>query len=148
MDESMKKTRERLMDEFRQASSAQTWTKECVEMMKNLLKSVYYIDVITAMEDGGDYPGSDYMPDAVSYARGGQHRNAMGQYSRNGYDNRGSGTYPMMYPYTYRGGMSGRRYYDDEMGNAVHKLQHMMDNEMNPDKRMMMQEILDMIQVR
>lgn len=142
MDESMKKTRERLMDEFRQASSAQTWTKECIEMMKNLLKSVYYIDVICAMEDGNDYPGSDYMPETgASFARGGQHRNTMGQYSRNGsYDNRSY--YPMSY------GMSGRRYYDDEMGSAVHELERMMNSEGNPEKRMALQRILDDLRMR
>lgn len=154
MEESMKKTRERLMDEFRQASSADKWTKECVEMMKNLLKSVYYIDVICAMEDGGEYPGEEYIGSGNSYARGGQPRNHMGRfisgtgYDNRGYDNRGSGMYPM-YPYTnYRNGMSGTRYYDDEMGNIVHKLEHMMDTEINPEKRMAYQEVLNSIQMR
>lgn len=160
MDESMKKTRERLEDEFRQASSSEKWDVDNVDLMKNLLKSMYYIDVICAMKDGNDYPGSEYMP-AMSYARGGQRRNAMGQYSRNGsydgrsydmgYDNRGSGYYPM-YPMNsydnYRGEMSGRRYYDDEMGSAVHKIEHMMETEMNPEKRKAMQDILGMIQMR
>lgn len=147
MDESMKKARERLMDEFRQASSAKDWTKECVELMKNLLKSVYYIDVICAMDEGSGYPGEEYIGSGTSYARGGQRRNAMGQYTsgRRYYDdmNRGSGTYPTMYPY-----MSGRRYYDDDMGNVVHKLEHMMETEMNPEKRMAIQEVLSSIQMR
>lgn len=152
MDDSMKKTRERLMDEFRQASSAQTWTKECIEMMKNLLKNVYYIDVICAMEDGNEYPGSEYMPETgASFARGGQRRNSMGQYSRNGsYDNRGYsyGHYPMNYGMYRDGGMSGRRYYDDEMGSAVHELEQMMNNEANPEKRMALQKILDDLRMR
>lgn len=144
MDESMKKARERLMDEFRQASSAEKWSKECIELMKNLLKSVYYIDVICAMEDGEDYPGSDYMPDR-SYARSAQRRNAMGQYSRNG----SYGAYPSnSYNGSYRrDGMSSRKYYDNEMGNAIHKLEHMMETEMNPEKRMAIQEILNDIQM-
>lgn len=153
MDESMKKTRERLMDEFRQASSAEKWSKECIELMKNLIKTVYYIDVDSAMENGGEYPGSEYMPDA-SFARG-QRRNAMGQYSRNGsYDGRmnngGSyGMYPMnYYDDSYRmGGMSGRRYYDNEMGNIVHDLKHMLETEMNPEKRMAIQEFLGKVQM-
>ena len=159
MDESMKKARERLMDEFRQASSAEKWTPECITLMKNLLKNVYYIDVICAKEDGEEYPGSEYMPEA-SYARG-QRRNAMGQYSRNGsYDGRPiSGNYPSlgMYPMNSynnsyndsyrRGGMSGRRYYDNEMGNIVHKMEHMMETETNPEKRMAIQEILGDIQM-
>ena len=151
MDESMKKTRERLMDEFRQASSAEKWTKDCVEMMKNLLKAIYYIDVISAMDEGNEYPGSEYMPGpGNSYTRGRQNRNAMGQFSRTGMNN-GSGHYPMYYMNSYnngyRNGMSGRRYYDDEMGNIVHKLEHMMDNEMNPEKRMALQEILGELQM-
>lgn len=145
MDESMKKTRERLMDEFRQASSAEKWTKDCVEMMKNLLKAIYYIDVISAMDEGNEYPGSEYMPGSGnSYARGRQNRNSMGQYTR-------SGTYPMNYMNSYNNGyrnnMSGRRYYDDEMGNIVHKLEHMMDNEMNPEKRMALQDIIGELQM-
>ena len=151
MEEFMKKARERLMDEFRQASSADKWTKECVEMMKNLLKSVYYIDVICAMENGNEYPGSEYMP-TNSFAN--RNRNSMGQFTSGGYDNRGSGTYPM-YPNmnaynSYRdGNMSGRRYYaSEDMGDAVHKLEHMMNNEMNPEKRMAMQEVLNSIQMR
>ena len=166
MDESMKKARERFEDEFKQASSSEKWDVDNVDLMKNLLKSMYYIDVICAMKDGNDYPGSEYMP-AMSYARGGQRRNAMGQYSRNGSydgrgygdgysydmgnDGRGSGYYPM-YPMNsydnYRGGMSGRRYYDDERGNAVHKIEHMMETEMNPEKRKAMQDILGVIQMR
>jgi len=43
--------------------------------------------------------------------------------------------------------MSGRRYYDDEMGNIVHKLEHMMDNEMNPEKRMALQDIIGELQM-
>jgi len=148
MEDSMKKARERFMDEFRQASSAEKWSKECVELMKNLLKSVYYIDVIDAMENGGQYPGSEYMDGSgASYARGGQRRNAMGQYSRTGsydqYDNRmnnGSGTYP----YT----MSGRYYRDDEMGNVVHMLERMKNSEMNPEKRMAIQEVLEDLRMR
>ena len=145
MDESMKKTRERLMDEFRQASSAEKWTKDCVEMMKNLLKAIYYIDVISAMDEGNEYPGSEYMPDSGnSYARGRQNRNSMGQYTR-------SGNYPMNYMNSYNNGyrnnMSGRRYYDNEMGNIVHKLEHMMNNEMNPEKRMALQDIIGELQM-
>lgn len=156
MEDSMKKARERFMDEFRQASSAEKWSKECVELMKNLLKCVYYIDVTDAMENGGEYPGSEYMDGSgASYARGGQRRNAMGQYSRTGsydrYDNRmnnGSGMYPMSGRYYRDDGMSGRRYYDDEMGNAIHMLERMKNTETNPDKRMAIQEIMDELHMR
>lgn len=153
MEESMKKTRERLMSEFHQASSNDTWTKECIELMKNLLKSIYYIDVINAMEEGNEYPGSEYMP-SNSFARGGnRNRNAMGQYTSGDYMDRGSGTYPM-YPRMsmgtgYMGNIgSGRMYYSDEMGNVVHKLEHMMNTEMNPEKRMAIQEVLADIKMR
>lgn len=131
MEESMKKVRERLEDEFRQVSASEKWDTGNVEMMKNLLKSMYYIDVICAMKNGEDYPGSEYMP-AMSYARGGHRRNALGQYSY------ASGHYPM----------SSRRYYDDEMGNVIHKLEYMMDNEMNPEKRKAIQDVLNEIQMR
>ncbi len=38
--------------------------------------------------------------------------------------------------------------YSQQPMNAVHKIEHMMDNEMNPEKRKAMQDILGMIQMR
>ena len=148
MGEDMKKTRERLENEFCQISSNEKWTKESLEMMKDVLKSMYYIDVICAMKDGEEYPGSSYMPPANSYAMSSQRRTSMGQYSRNGsYDNGGrmSGNYPMYggYSYGYRNGMSGRRSYDDERDHAVHQLHQMMENEQNDEVRMAIQAAIN-----
>lgn len=61
MGEQMRKTRERLEEEFKHISSNEVWTDKSIETMKNVLKSMYYIDVICAMKDGDEYPGSDYM---------------------------------------------------------------------------------------
>ncbi len=71
----------------------------------------------------------------------------MGQYSRNGsYDGRMRSMNSYNDPYRM-GGMSGRRYYDSEMGNIVHDLENMLETEMNPDKRMAIQEFLGKIQM-
>lgn len=122
-----------------------TWNKDEIAMMKDLKKLIYYNLVIDAMQNSGDYPGSEHMPE-MSYRRG---RNPMnGQYmSRdmrsmdnwNGM-NGGSGMY---YPQDYMGdnnwswggNMSGRRYYDSEKEKAIHKLHHMLENEDNAEKK-------------
>ena len=130
MDESMKKTRERLMDEFRQASSAEKWSKECIELMKNILKSIYYIDVVSAMSNGNEYPGSDYMPSS-SYANDISRRNGMSRYGKTN---------------SYRNTMSSRMYYDDELAGISTRLERMMDTEMNPDRRAAIQDVLYKLQ--
>ena len=122
MGEHMKRTRERLEEEFNRISSNETWTKDSIELMKNTLKSMYYIDVICAMKRGEDYPGSEYM--GQSYAMS---RPIHGGYSGNGYGN--------SYNNSYRHGMSGRRYYDDEKENAMRRLRQMLDNENNEEVR-------------
>lgn len=136
-DHEMKKTRERLEDEFKQVSSVEKWTKDSLENMKNILKAMYYIDVICAMKEGEEYPGSEYM--GSSYARGGNRMNG-------GYRRGGSGTYPMNDGYGYRiggYGMSGRPYYDDEKDHAVHKLRGIMDTTNNDEVRMAVQSVLN-----
>lgn len=123
MEECMRKTRNRLEDEFNHLSSEDKWTFELIENMKNVLKSIYYIDVICAMKDGEDYPGSDYMN--RSYARGGMSRRSYDNY-RDYDDMRGS----------------GRRYYDGEKENAINKMRMMMDSEQNPEVRMAIQNAI------
>lgn len=120
MGEHMKRTRDRLEEEFKHISSNETWTKDSLETMKNILKSMYYIDVICAMKDGESYPGSEYM--GMSYAT---------RHGGNGYSYR-----PNM------NGMSGRRYYDDERENAKQRLYAMMENEPNNDVRMAIQNAI------
>ena len=61
MEEFMMKARERYLDEFNRVSSQDKWDVSCVELMKNLLKCVYYVDVICAMDEGNDYPASDSL---------------------------------------------------------------------------------------
>lgn len=101
------------------------WDKDQICMMKDYKKLIYYNKVLEAMEEGYDYPGSEYMPDSRSYARG---RDAMtGRYiSRD-----------MRYPHddTYWGNTSGRRYYDSEKEKAIHKLHHMMENTDNAEQK-------------
>lgn len=122
MEEHMHKTRERLEKEFKEISSCDKWNTDMLTKMKDILKSIYYIDVIDAMNNGGDYPGSEELMNYRSYDNGmsGQRRNAMGQFSRNGM----SGTYPMnSYPMnTY-----GRRYYDSEKDHAIQELRRKID---------------------
>lgn len=122
MGDQMKHARERLENEFRQISSNDTWTKDSIEMMKNTLKSMYYIDVICAMKESGkdDYSG-------YSYATRPSHRYYDYDYDRN---------YDRSYDRGYSRGGSGRRYYDDEKDHAKMKLHQMMDNEQNEEVRM------------
>jgi hypothetical protein len=124
MEVQMKKTRERLEEEFNQISSMEKWTKESLETMKNILKSIYYIDVICAMQDGN---GEEYS--GMSYARGGRRGNSAGSYSYNG-------------PYYSRPSMSGKRYYDDERNHAIDKLHRMMESAGNEEVRMAIQNAL------
>lgn len=117
-----------------------TWTKEDIETMKDLKKLIYYNKVICAMDEGGEYPGSEHMPDArMSYAQG---RDAMGRYT-SGTMGRSDGS-GMHYPqYMYDNGRnywddswaSGRRYYDSEKEKAIHKLHHMMENTDDPERK-------------
>lgn len=59
----------------------------------------------------------------------------------------GSGTYPMGNgPWYYDDGMSGRRYYDGEKEDAIHKLHKAMDAETNPEFRMAIQEAIHMLE--
>lgn len=125
MEEQMHKTRERLEKEFKEISSCDKWTTDVLTKMKDILKSIYYIDVIEAMGNSGEFPGSEELMNYRSYDNGmngtsGQRRNAMGQFSRNGM----SGTYPMnSYPMnTY-----GRRYYDSEKDHAIQELRRKID---------------------
>lgn len=107
------------------------WTKEDLENMKNYKKLIYYNMAINGMENGGGFPGSEYMDmgETNSFRRG---RNPMnGQYMSR--DMGGSGMY---YPQYMDGmNMSGRRYYDSEKEKAIHKLHHMMENEDNAEKK-------------
>lgn len=124
--------------DFEKIASKGVWDDKDLCKMKDLQKIMYYMEVRDAMKEGQSYPVSEYMPeDSRSFARG---RDSMGRYtSGNGYMGRGgSGTYypPYMDNRYYDDmGSSGRRYYDDEKKNALHKLHHMMDMEENPEKK-------------
>lgn len=134
------------------------WTKEDIEMMKDLQKLMYYIEVRCAMKDGADYPGEQYMDDMSyngydsrsydgydnSYARGGYGRGGMGRsmamqngrpmpYGRNG---------------MYGNGMSGRRYYDGEKENAMNDLRRMMSMEQDPEKRSMIESAIHALEMK
>lgn len=114
--------------DFEKIASKGVWDDKDLCKMKDLQKIMYYMEVRDAMKNGQDYPGSEYMPDeGRSYARG---RDSMGRFtSGNRYMGR---SYDMYYDDM---GSSGRRYYDDEKKNALHKLHHMMDMEENPEKK-------------
>lgn len=114
--------------DFDKIASKGVWDDKDLCKMKDLQKIMYYMELRSAMKEGQDYPGSEYMPEGTrSYARG---RDSMGRFT--------SGTYypPYMDNRYYDDmGSSGRRYYDDEKKNALHKLHHMMDMEENPEKK-------------
>lgn len=136
MDEMLKKASERFYQEFNQmyskAATEEKWTKECVENMKNLLKCIYYADVIVAMHGGEE---DNYDQRNWSGARS---RNAQGQFSRNG--SYSYGGYPMS---------SGRRYsYDDERMNAIDRIRGMMDNESNGEVRMALERAMHELNMR
>lgn len=124
MGHEIKKQNEDFQADFDKIYAKGTWTKDEISMMKDLKKLIYYNKVICAMDEGTEYPGSEYMPD-MSYARG---RNPMnGQFvSRDMYH------YPD-WPNSYD--MSGRRYYDSEKEKAIHKLHHMMENTDDPERK-------------
>lgn len=141
MDELMKKARDRFYSEFTQmyseAAPKDKWPKECVETMKDLLKCIYYCDVLEAMhqeQQYGEDRGSSYTG-GNGYSSA-QRRNAMGQFSRNGSYN----SYPT----------SGRRYYsyDDERHSVMDRLQRMMDGESNEEVRMALQNAMAELNMR
>lgn len=150
MGDYMMKTRDRLEEEFNQISSSDTWSRDTVEDMKNILKSIYYIDVICAMNSGDEYVpeyrnsysqnnrgsgrsynmwnGGGYSPINMNQRRSYRGGNSYG----NGYGNGGGNN-----------GMSGRRYYDQEKDNAVQKLQQMMETENNEELRNAIQHVIE-----
>lgn len=118
-----------------------TWNKDELEMMKNLKKLIYYNLVIDAMENGGSYPGSKYIPE-MSFRRGSNMNNGRfmsrdmyyppymdgNSWDMDGRMNSGRNYYD-------NNGSSGRNYYDSEKEKAIHKLHHMMENEDNVEKK-------------
>ena len=143
MGDQMKKQIEKFESDYDKIFSKGAWEPKDVTLMKDLQKLMYYLEVRCAMKEGEDYPGSEYMDErSNSYASGGQARSPMtGRYMSRG----GSGTYPMYYD-DMRG--SGRRYYDGEKEDAIHKLHKAMDNESNPEYRMAVQEAIRILESR
>lgn len=127
MGSNIKHQNEAFQKDFDEIFEKGAWNKDQICMMKDLKKLIYYNKVIEAMDEGGDYPGSDYMPDMRSYSRG---RDSMtGRYmSRDMY-------YPHDGMYYDNMHMSGRRYYDSEKEKAIHKLHHMMENTDNAEQK-------------
>lgn len=137
----MMKARERFVSEFEQmyskVSSEEKIAKECIEIMKDLLKCVYYIDAIEGMASG--FEGED-----EGYSRGYSNRNYMSRGYDGGYSSR-----------SYDGGYSGRRRdsmgrfsrtggraYDDPKRNAMNRLHEMMNSEPNEEVRMAIQSVM------
>ena len=146
MGDMMKKQVEKFESDYDQIFAKGTWNKEEIEMMKDLQKLMYYLEVRCAMKEGGEYPGSEYMDKqsydmAHSYARG-QMRNPMnGRYMSDGR----SGIYPMHYNMN---GMSGRRYYDDEKDTVIHELHRMMESKTDPEVKMAIQDTIRNLEMK
>lgn len=142
MGENWKKTRERLENEFAQVSSTEKWDTALLEKMKNILKSMYYIDVICAMKEGEEFSGGEQLMNmGMSYARGNQ-GGRMGRGSMGGRG--GYGYYPMDGGYGY----GNRRYYDDDKKHALRRFETMMNSEDDPEMRNIMQEVLQRYESR
>lgn len=142
MAENKKKDIDRFWSEYEEISSKEKWDVNDLEKMKNLLKCIYYKEVICAMdeasEDGYEYRG---MP-SRSYARGNpRHNPNTGRFM--------SGSYPMNDNY-YDDGMSGRRYYDDGGAKqmALHRFESIAEAERDPELREAMKELMHMVQSR
>lgn len=149
MGENMYKQVEEFQKDYDKIYAKGKWEPCDYTTMKDLQKLMYYIEVREAMKNGGDYSGSEYMDQnsynrGYSYARGNTMHNPLnGRFMPRG----GSGTYPMGNgPWYYDNGMSGRRYYDGEKEDAIHKLHKAMDAETNPDFRMAIQEAIRMLE--
>lgn len=132
MGDMMKRQIEKFEADYDQIAAKGSWSKDEIEMMKDLQKLMYYLEVRCAMKEGGEYPGSEYMDKrsydmAHSYARG------------------HNGTYPMYYDNM---GMSGRRYYDSEKENAVHELHRMMDSKTDPEVKMAIQSAIRNLEMK
>lgn len=129
MNDMMREAHDRFNSEFMQMfsklSSQENWPKECVETMKDLLKCVYYIEVLDAMHN------SEHEYDQRSYTgyRPNSDWNASGR--RYGGEN-----------------MSGRRYYDDGKESAIQDLTRKMEMERNPDIRAAYQKALEELRMR
>lgn len=130
----MMKARDKFESEFEQMytkiASEDKIPKDCVEIMKDLLKCIYYIDAIEGMasgfEDADDgYSRSymplyrrsyDMMPSNVGYSN--RKRDSMGRFSRAG------------------------RSYDSGRRDAMNRLHEMMNSEPNEEVRMAIQSVI------
>ena len=140
MDDLMSKARDRFYSEFNQmyskAATEEKWSKDCVETMKNLLKCIYYVDVIDAMHNPEEYDSDAYSRHSYAMGRSGaQHRDSMGRYASR------DGGY----------GVSGRRYYnsyDEDRHAAMDRLQALMNTESNNEVRMALQNVMNEMNMR
>lgn len=145
--------------DFHKIASKEAWEPCDITLMKDLEKLMYYIEVRDAMKGTNEYPGSEYMDDMRSYARGRNPMNGrftsgdMGygynSYDRPwGYDNRyydqGSGR--RYYDDNMRG--SGRRYYDGDKDVSMAYLRRLMDSETRPEMKTAMQNVIKELEMR
>lgn len=158
MESKNKRLLEKLEADFDQLSSCEKWDKNQIELMKDLQKLMYYIEVRDAMKTGGEYPGSEYMeddgesrrsytnipnlPNMNSYTRSMPARRANGQFMSGHYPMNGNGNW------YYDGGMSGRRYLDSEKENAVHYLHRILDSETRPEMVTAMQNVIRELEMK
>ena len=135
MGDKIKHENETFQADYDKLYAKGSWNKDEISMMKDLKKLIYYNKVICAMDEGKEYPGSEYMPENMSGARG---RDGMGRYTSG---NVMSGMHQIP-PYYYGTGpsydnwdTSGRRYYDSEKEKAIHKLHEMMSMTDDPERK-------------
>lgn len=135
---------EKLESDYEKIASKDAWEPKDIEMMKNLQKLMYYIEVRCAMKDGEDYPGSEYIDgrgsmDSRSYSNGMPSRGQMGRFTSGNYYSGGSnrmgrsGHYPMG---------NGPWYYDSERENAIYELRRMMDTKSDPELKTHLQNVI------
>lgn len=168
MDPKSRRLIARFENDFDSLSANEKYTKEQLEIMKDLEKVMYYIEARDLMRQQQSRPEYMNSPDMEGGGYG-VNRNAMGRFT--------SGAYPMMmdeqryydnnggngYGYGGYGGNGnggggyggygnnygngyGRRYYDSEKEKAVQYLRKMMGSEMNPDRSSEIQEVIQWLE--
>lgn len=150
MGDNMNKQIEKFESDYDKIFAKGAWTKEDLEMMKDLQKLMYYLEVRCAMKkaEEGEYQGGEMSYDSRSY----NGRSYDGRSYARSMPNRSpstgrfvsSGHYPMDYSYD----MSGRRYYDGEKENAVNELHRMMSNMTDPESKMALQDAIRNLEMK
>lgn len=143
MDIRDKKLIEKLDNDFHQLSSQEGWQPQDIELMKDLQKLMYYMEVRCAMKESEEYNNDPYegeMDNGRYGSYGNRYYNDGGMsgrnmYSRGGYNRSSSRGYGNR-------SYSSRRYYDGDKESSMNDLRQMISMEQDPEKRSMLENIM------